>query len=1160
MADERERLEPPFRLRAPRAPSSPGWPPDVAPNQVIFASHINLIRDSVADWPGDVNAHGHTLRNVILEGVTGVMTDPTTTPGDLIARGAAVTERLGIGAQGHVLTIDTALPGKLKWAAAVGAVASVFGRTGAVVAAAGDYTAAQITGAVDQGGSYANPPWITALDWAKITGAPPAGVATVFGRAGAVVAALGDYSASQITNAVDATQSYNNPAWIGSLAYNKLTGVPVTFPPATHVHDAADVVTGRFSAARLGTGVADATVYLRGDGTWAAVAGGGGGAVASVFGRIGSVVAQAGDYTVAQITGALADPMTAKGDIITRTAAAATRLPVGADGQVLQADSAAPAGLKWGAVSGGGISDPTSLKGDLLVRDATALTRLPVGADGQVLQADAATATGVKWAAPSAGGVSSVFTRTGAVVAASGDYTAAQVTGAVDQGGSYANPSWIASLAFAKLTGVPAYITDPTIAKGDLLARSASQIARFPVGADGMVLTADSAQLLGVKWAPAAGGGQSPWTSDINAAGFRLLSAGNLGVGVANPTFQLHVATALANTTAHGIKMTASDGHYMQLIPSASATGMNGITKLGDTVIAFTNGSVDTGGLVLAPLSLSTTGVRITGTGNVGIGTANPGYRLDVSGDVNISGTYRVNGVPIVTGAQTPWTSDIDAAGFRLNNTGMIRVQGGSSPASGVGMELSYQGVTSYMFSYDRNADGFKDLSIMGATTIINGATKLVFQSAGGVGNVGIKTEDPFGVLTINDPVGGGVLLRLQNTGTNAFDFARETSWGSLTIQGTQTGNANIALCPAHGGVGIGTANLAVEAAMAKLVVVGAVGQKAGSLAESNTKAIASFRPNASSGYTLAIGCESVSSLPYMQGVNYSGGAASASLLLNPFGGNVGISEAAPVAKCHVSSYVMAVGPSVAYHTADAMFSIDVPGNVELVFGQQGTAPYGNWIQSRGNAARPLMLNPAGGNVGIGTTAPGSLLTVIPSANPAATTQSQIAIGEVSNNSGYRLHVGLAVLGAVWHGMLQTKTGGANGPLVLNPDGGNVGVGYLNPSVALEVNGTVKATSFIGGGLGGVSTQNNVTGSRSVGTVYQNTTGKPMFVVASMQVSGGQSMTAYTDSAANPTTACGRVAPTSSTEAPLAFWVLPNNYYKLVASGGFVAGQWIEWY
>lgn len=107
-----------------------------------------------------------------------------------------------------------------------GAVTSVFGRTGAVTAQAGDYSATMVNNAVDQTGSYANPAWISSLAWSKISGAPATGVSSVFTRTGAVVAATGDYTAAQITNAVDSTQTYANPAWLTSLAWGKVTGAP----------------------------------------------------------------------------------------------------------------------------------------------------------------------------------------------------------------------------------------------------------------------------------------------------------------------------------------------------------------------------------------------------------------------------------------------------------------------------------------------------------------------------------------------------------------------------------------------------------------------------------------------------------------------------------------------------------------------------------------------------------------------------------------------------------------------------------------------------------------------------------------------------------------------------------------------------------------------
>lgn len=56
------------------------------------------------------------------------------------------------------------------------------------------------------------------------------------------------------------------------------------------------------------------------------------------------------------------------------------------------------------------------------------------------------------WVTPPVGGVSSFNTRTGAVTATTGDYTASQVTNAVDSTGSYSNPSWLTALAWSKIS------------------------------------------------------------------------------------------------------------------------------------------------------------------------------------------------------------------------------------------------------------------------------------------------------------------------------------------------------------------------------------------------------------------------------------------------------------------------------------------------------------------------------------------------------------------------------------------------------------------------------------------------------------------------------------------------------------------------------------
>ena len=111
-----------------------------------------------------------------------------------------------------------------------------------------------------------------------------------------------------------------------------------------------------------------------------------------------------------------------------------------------------------------------------------------------------------------------------------------------------------------------------------------------------------------------------------------LRGNGNLGIGTISPGFKLQVVTSAQGTD--GIYV-YNGTRYAALRPNMGAGTNNGITQAGDTGIIFSNGTIETGAFTLAPWSASTSGLRMTATGDIGIATASPARPLDVNGVAN---------------------------------------------------------------------------------------------------------------------------------------------------------------------------------------------------------------------------------------------------------------------------------------------------------------------------------------------------------------------------------------------------------------------------------------------------------------------------------------------------------------------------------------------
>jgi hypothetical protein len=195
---------------------------------------------------------------------------------------------------------------------------------------------------------------------------------------------------------------------------------------------------------------------------------------------------------------------------------------------------------------------------------------------------------------------------------------------------------------------LPSGIAPSTLTtKGDLLVRDGTAPTRLPAGTDNYVLTADSSQATGLKWAAAPGDNLGNHTASQNIIlgtnwlsgdggneGIRVDSTGKVGIGAA-PTYQLDVfnvgLTANANYSVVRVgEANTGKGLYLGYIADSAGTGVRSATVTGNSV-DLTLGT-----------TVSNEAVTIQNTtGNVGIGSNNPQAKLDVVGDAAATGSIR---------------------------------------------------------------------------------------------------------------------------------------------------------------------------------------------------------------------------------------------------------------------------------------------------------------------------------------------------------------------------------------------------------------------------------------------------------------------------------------------------------------------------------------
>ncbi|WP_409479479.1 tail fiber domain-containing protein [Pseudobdellovibrio sp. HCB154] len=131
-------------------------------------------------------------------------------------------------------------------------------------------------------------------------------------------------------------------------------------------------------------------------------------------------------------------------------------------------------------------------------------------------------------------------------------------------------------------------------------------------------------------------------------------SSRNVGIGTTTPAYKLSVYEAAASVTNN--VESGNNGSAAYTRHSGKTTG--GVSQTYGSGLNISDGN---GGYEIYDFTAGASRMFVSSTGNVGIGTITPGYKLDVSGDLRITGT------PYRNGGDSNWIVPSDA---RLKDVG----------------------------------------------------------------------------------------------------------------------------------------------------------------------------------------------------------------------------------------------------------------------------------------------------------------------------------------------------------------------------------------------------------------------------------------------------------------------------------------------------------
>jgi len=536
---------------------------------------------------------------------------------------------------------------------------------------------------------------------------------------------------------------------------------------------------------------------------------------------------------------------------------------------------------------------------------------------------------------------------------------------------------------------------------------------------------------------------------------YSALFAGNVGIGTTAPMGRLDLETP-GGTTSTSIIMGAngspSYGKYSIIrTDNANGTGFatyddryagsnttwqRGDTGLGTVYLMNLSGSQPNGSVLSlydgsnnVKVSLNTGGNSYFNGGNVGIGTASPSTLLDVNGLFTSRVASGVGAGDLIM--QTGWIG---------NAGGYIDVYTDNVVRSQIG---SYSGTNTY---FNAGAGGYVGIGTSTPST----AGLVVTTNVSGVGidvagnriaNLGapVNPNDAATKSYVDSSIASGVSAGVNGSTGYIAKFTGANTVGNSLVYDNGTS------------VGIGTTNPSVKLQVSGDISVSRISDNSATLLSTTTAVNDLGLYNTRSGFWTRIVTNSAPINFFTDGSStngYVGGTPMVTFNNNGYVG-IGIGTAAPST------------------------DLDVNGNVQsqTYYDRNNT----NYYVEPSAAILPYSAVFAG-SVGIGTTGPTSIVQ-INGGEGAPATSGNMNTGLILSHSmgGPALNIGVQNVGLGtsygWLSSAYANNPGVYNYLVLQPNGGNVGIGTTGPGAKLDIEGVNNSDNLLVGtgwaGFGG---------------------------------------------------------------------------------------------